>query len=87
MTDDLVKNLRTKLKHASLSDRRYERPMSWDDAEMLLDRIEELEKAFTETIIAFDKSLYSGELDMKFSAYCMTIQDSNKRIVGIKKDD
>lgn len=51
------------------------------------DRIQELEKAFTKTIIAFDKVLYSGKAADKPSAYFVKLQDSNKRIVGIKKDE
>jgi hypothetical protein len=45
MTNDLVKRLRKQISGASQNDRRYERPMSWNEAETILDRIEELEAA------------------------------------------
>ena len=51
------------------------------------DYIEKLEKAFTETIVALDKVLYSGKAANKPSAYFVTLQDNNKQLVWIKKDD
>jgi hypothetical protein len=79
MTDDLVKRMRAVERDYDL----YDHDIIYEAA----DRIEELEKAFKETILAFDKTLYSSELTMEFSHYCMTIQDSNKHIVGLKNDD
>jgi len=63
MTDDLVKRLRKQISGASQSDRRYESPMSWDDAEALLDRTEELERALKLLLNLNDNhSPFGGEI-------------------------
>ncbi len=42
MIDDIVKLLRRRMAYASASDRKYERPMDWDEADALLSEIERL---------------------------------------------
>jgi hypothetical protein len=79
MTDDFVKRLRAELKQASPFDRKYERPMSWDDAEKLLDRIEELNRA------VLDLAQYVSSADLGFY-----IEPETKKVlneIGEKKDD
>jgi hypothetical protein len=45
MTDDIVARVRKQMAFASRSDRKYERPMNWNDADALLDEIERLRAA------------------------------------------
>jgi seryl-tRNA synthetase len=42
--------IRERLKQASDADRRYERPMTWDEADALLDEIEALRKALSASV-------------------------------------
>lgn len=42
MTDDIVARLRKQVAYASATDRKYERPMNWDEADALLSEIERL---------------------------------------------
>jgi hypothetical protein len=63
MTDDLVKRLRKQISGASQMDRQYERPMSWGEAEALLDRTEELEQALKLLLNLNDNySPFGGEI-------------------------
>lgn len=39
---DIVERLRTQIANASLGDRKYERPMTWDEADFVLSEIERL---------------------------------------------
>ena len=79
MTDDLVKRLRKQISGASQNDRRYERPMSWNEAEKLLDRIEELNRA------VLDLAQYVSSADLGFY-----IDSETKKVLselGEKTDD
>jgi hypothetical protein len=50
---DIVERLRASMAGATLSDRKYERPMTWDEADFLLSEIERLREALREMESAF----------------------------------
>jgi hypothetical protein len=52
--------IRERLKQASDADRRYERPMTWDEAAALLDEIEALRKAVGLAQVVFDDMIRRG---------------------------
>ncbi len=47
---DLINRLRNRIATASYDDRCYERPMNWDEAEMLLGYIDDLQKELDHAI-------------------------------------
>lgn len=47
---DLINRLRNRIETASYSDRAYQRPMNWDEAEQLLGYIDDLQKELDHAI-------------------------------------
>lgn len=74
---DIVEKLRASMAGATLSDRRYERPMTWDEADFLLSEIERM-RSRSETLEAALRAMESA-----FVLLAKTMQGSE---IGIPLD-